>query len=243
MAYVPPSIDGHRQPAPLSKDELIVRAQALEGITIGELASAIGATIPEGRRSTKGFIGQLLEKALGADPEALDLPDFPALGIELKSIPVADSMLLKPVESTFLASISMAYADRAEWQGSRLRHKLASVLWIPVEGKWKGELAERCIRAPRFWNPTDAELDALKADWMDLMGAIGAGNAAQLTGRDGKYIQVRPKAAHSKVRVAAPNEHSVDMQHPLGFYMRASATKGILQEGSMLAMEGNEETQ
>lgn len=242
MAYVPPSIDGQRQPAPLSCEELVVRAHALEGISIGELAHAIGATIPAGRSSTKGFIGQLLEKALGADPEALDLPDFPALGVELKSIPVANAFILKPIESTFLASISMAYADRAEWETSRLRHKLASVLWVPVEGKWKGELADRLIRSPRLWRPTAAEFEALEADWMELMGAIGAGNAAQLTGRDGKYIQVRPKAANSKVRVAAPNEHSVDMQHPLGFYMRASATRGILQEGSMLAFEGDEES-
>ena len=83
MAYVPPSIDGLRQPAPMSTAELIVRAEALAGSSIGELAEALGATIPEGRRSTKGFIGQLLEKALGADPEALDAPDFPGLGVEL----------------------------------------------------------------------------------------------------------------------------------------------------------------
>ena len=242
MAYVPPSIDGHRQPAPLSCEELMVRASALEGVTIGDIAGAIGATIPKGRRSTKGFIGQLLEKALGADPEALEQPDFPDLGVELKSMPVAESEALRPVESTFLTSISMAYADRAVWETSRLRHKLQSVLWIPVDGKWRGEIALRRVRTPRLWRPTLEEFEGLKADWMDLMGAIGAGNAAQLTGRDGKYIQVRPKAAHSKVRVAAPSEHSVDMQHPLAFYMRASATKGILQEGSMLGFEGDEET-
>ena len=109
-------------------------------------------------------------------------------------------------------------------------------------GKWKGEIAERLILKPRLWRASEAEVAALKADWMDLMGAIGAGNAAQLSGRDGKYIQVRPKAANSSVRVAAPSEHSVDMQHPLGFYMRASATRGILQRGSMLALEGDEET-
>ena len=242
MAYVPPSIDGLRQPAPMSTAELIVRAEALAGSSIGKLAAALGTTIPKGRRSTKGFIGQLLEKALGADPEALDAPDFPGLGVELKSIPVADDTLLRPVESTFLSSISMAYADRATWESSRLRHKVSSVLWIPVEGKWKGDIAERVILKPRLWRASDAEVAALKADWMDLMGAIGAGNAAQLSGRDGKYIQVRPKAANSSVRVAAPSEHSVDMQHPLGFYMRASATRGILQRGSMLALEGDEET-
>lgn len=243
MAYVPPAIDGQRQPAPVSRAELLVRAEALEGASVGDIASAIGAAIPEGRRSTKGFIGQLLEKALGADSDALDAPDFPALGVELKSIPVADDRVLRPVESTFLAAISMGYADRAEWDTSRLRHKLQTVLWIPVEGSWRGELSQRRIRAPRLWVPSEDEFAALKADWMDLMGAIGAGQASQLTGRDGLYIQVRPKAAHSGVRVMTPSAHSVDMQHPLGFYMRANATRGILQAGSMLVSGDNKESQ
>ena len=65
MAYVPPSIDGHRQPAPLSCEELVVRATALEGVTIGDIANAIGATVPEGRRSTKGFIGNFSKKHSG----------------------------------------------------------------------------------------------------------------------------------------------------------------------------------
>lgn len=234
MAYVPPAIDGQRQPAPLSREELVVRAEALEGARIEEIAKAIGSDIPRGRRSTKGFIGQLLEKALGADSDALDAPDFAALGVELKSIPVADHIELRPVESTFLASISMANADRAEWKTSRLRHKLQSVLWIPVEGSWRGSIGERTVRSPRLWTPTEPEFAALKADWTDLMGAIGAGQASQLTGRDGVYIQVRPKAAHGGVRVVTPSSHSVDMQHPLGFYMRANATRDILQAGSML---------
>ena len=53
-------------------------------------------------------------------------------------------------------------------------------------------IADRLILKPRLWRASEAEVAALKADWMDLMGAIGAGNAAQLSGATestSKYVQ------------------------------------------------------
>lgn len=201
-----------------------MRAEALAGHTIGELAAALDTPLPREARRAKGFVGTLVEAALGADPRAGEKPDFPALGVELKTIPVGRNG--RPVESTFCCSIDMARADVEQWQRSRLAQRLACVLWIPVEAARIAPLAERRILAPRFWSPSDAEEELLRGDWEDLIGAIGAGRPP--TAHDGRVLQVRPKAADSSTRALSVGLDGPRRALPLGFYLRAGFTATIL---------------
>ena len=215
-----------RAPVPHSRLELMLRALALEGAPLGEVAGAMGVQVPASLERAKGWAGQLIERALGADPKAGSRPDFPQLGVELKTIPVGASG--RPRESTFCCSIRMADADSQAWEDSRLRRRLACVLWVPVAWVAGAAPADQRIGRPCLWRPDADETARLRADWELLMGHIGAGLAEQLSARQGEVLQVRPKAAHAQVRTWAPAEGGRAPTLPLGFYLRTAFTAAIL---------------
>jgi DNA mismatch repair protein MutH len=219
-----------RRPAPETERELVVRAEALAGHDIGEIACALELEVPADTRHSKGFVGRVIEDALGADPRAGDGPDLPHLGIELKTVPV--DRRGRPAESTFVCSIGMAAADREQWESSRLRRRLRRVLWVPVDAARVAPLAARRVHAPVLWSPGAALESLLRADWEDLMGAIGAGRGGSLSAREGRALQVRPKAATARVRTLAPGPDGPQRALPLGFYLRAELVAGVLGERS-----------
>jgi len=222
------------RPAPGSLAELRLRAEALMGFTVGELAAALRMEVPQSNLRSKGFIGQLVERALGADPKAGPRPDFVDLGVELKTIPVNPEG--KPTETTFCCSIKMAQADRERWEESRLRLRLQRVLWVPVESARLASLGERRIGRAVLWSPTFEQSALLRSDWEDLMGAIGSGRGGTLTAREGEVLHVRPKAANASVRTMAPGGEGVQLTLPLGFYLRTSFTGAILVKGSNVGL-------
>ena len=150
-----------RRPPPRTLRELEVRAQALTGHTVGELAAALRASLPAEPQQAKGFVGMIVERALGADPRARDGPDFPALGVELKTIPIGSKG--RPVESTFCCAIAMAQADIEQWESCRLRRRLSHVLWVPVQAARIAPLPARRFGKPRLWKPGPEELEILKS--------------------------------------------------------------------------------
>ncbi|MED5463682.1 MAG: DNA mismatch repair endonuclease MutH [Myxococcota bacterium] len=236
MSSLNSNSDPVRRPAPASLAELRVRAEALRGYSIGDLAGALGLEVPEDNRRSKGFIGQLIERALGADPKAGPRPDFVDLGVELKTIPVNDQG--RPTETTFCCSIKMAQADQELWESSRLRLRLQRVLWVPVESARKRELAQRRIGSPVLWSPDAVAEAALRSDWEDLMGAIGSGRGGTLTAREGRVLHVRPKAANASVRTIAPGAGGPQKTLPLGFYLRTAFTAALLAGGSNVGLAG-----
>jgi DNA mismatch repair protein MutH len=218
-----------RMPPPQSIDELCVRAEALRGRMVCEVAQCLHASIPTDPRRSKGFIGQLVERILGADPTAGVRPDFTALGIELKTIPVnAQGM---PKESTFCCSIDLNMADTEKWETSRLRTRLARVLWVPMESAVLAPMPARRFGAPVLWSPSMEQEACLRSDWEWLMGAIGAGYGGVLNAREGEVLQVRPKAANRLARTIAPAQDGAMQTLPLGFYLRAVFTEKILRGG------------
>ncbi|MDC0681177.1 DNA mismatch repair endonuclease MutH [Sorangium atrum] len=214
---------------PRDEAELRCRAAALAGLTLADLARALGCAVPRGGVRTKGAAGALLERALGATAGSTSRPDFPHLGIELKTIPV--DVAGAPQESTFVCSISLSDADRAEWETSRARAKLACVLWVPIIASPGRPSEERRLGVPRLWRPTDAQERVLRADFEDLMGLIGIGAVEALTAHAGRWLQVRPKAASGRSRTLAfGRDGEMIAALPRGFYLRPSFTGAILSD-------------
>jgi len=213
--------------APADEAELLQRAAALAGLRLGELAQHLGAAVPLDLRRAKGFVGGLLERALGASAGSLPQPDFPELGIELKTLPVDRSGA--PLESTFVCTIPLGEIGQVEWADSRVRRKLSQVLWIPVEGERGIAVAERRIGQALLYRLPPEDEAVLRADWEELAGVIGRGHVEALTGHLGKYLQIRPKAAHSRARRLGFDADGAPFAAlPRGFYLRASFTGAIL---------------
>lgn len=201
---------------PGDEAELLSRAWALRGRPVG----------PAGLRR-KGKIGALVERALGATGGSAATWDFPDLRVELKTLPL-DARTGRPRESTFVCAVSLADADRAEWATSWARSKLSRVLWVPVI---VGADGAGVIGEARLWSPTPEQDRVLAGDFEEIMGRVGAGDVEGVTARLGRWLQLRPKAAHGRVRTLVPAADGETVATvPRGFYLRALFTAAILSD-------------
>lgn len=217
-----------RPDAPQSTAELQQRTEAIAGLTVAELAQQCGVAVPENLRSHKGWIGDLAERALGCDAASLSEPDFMALGIELKTIPVNHKGLAQ--ESTYICTVPLKNASQHQWQGSCVYRKLRHVLWLPVQADPDIPLAQRRIGTGLLWRASDQALASLQQDWEELMQIVALGEFESLSAQHGDILQIRPKAANARVLVDAigPNGETIQTL-PRGFYLRPHFTNSLLK--------------
>ncbi len=214
-------------PIPKNEAELIQRAQALAGLSLGEIAQQLKVKVPTNLNKEKGWIGLLLEQALGASAGSKPVPDFPHLGIELKSIPIDRSG--KPLETTFVCVAPLMGLVGATWQTSHIKNKLARVLWVPVISERDIPIAERMVCTPFIWSPSPSEDQLLSQDWQELTDMIVLGNVENIHGKHGQVLQLRPKAANSQARTKAFNKHGQPfMTLPRGFYLKTAFTRQLI---------------
>jgi DNA mismatch repair protein MutH len=206
--------------APETLEELMTRAQALAGKRVSDLAEAAGFAIDGEAVATKGKVGTLLERVLGATGQGAEV-DFPGIGVEMKTVPLEAG---KVVESTFVCALQLMDADRAEWASSWVRRKLARVLWVPVHERDQ-------IGNVVLWSPTEAQDHALKDDFDEIVGRIAIGDIEDLSAHVGRWLQLRPKAATGSVRTAAPGrDGDIVATVPRGFYLRAFFVAAVLKD-------------
>ncbi|MDZ7661204.1 DNA mismatch repair endonuclease MutH [Thiohalophilus sp.] len=214
---------------PHSEQALLERAREIAGQRFAELAEQLGEPVPANQRHAKGWVGQLLERALGASAASLPEPDFQQLGVELKSLPLNANGL--PRESTYVCTVPMNETHQLRWERSWLRQKLQRVLWIPIEADPRLPLAQRCIGNALLWSPSPGQEAMLRDDWEELMELVCLGRWEELSARHGRYLQIRPKAAHSRVLTEAhDSEGNLCQILPRGFYLRTDFTRQILEQ-------------
>ncbi len=216
-----------RNAPPADERELLERAQQIAGATLGELAAKADIFVPENLRRAKGWVGDLLEYVLGATAQSRPVPDFEALGIELKTLPL--NARQQPQESTFVSTVPMADVTGLKWADSPVRAKLECVLWIPIEAAREIPLGHRRVGQPILWRPSTDQAAVLQADWEEHIEHIALGHLEQLDARMGTYLQVRPKAFTRDDRTATFGADGAPMTTlPRGFYLRTALTRKIL---------------
>ena len=212
---------------PETRQELLERCQLLAGKTLGQVAAELGLAVPENLQRHKGWVGQLLETYLGADAGNQAEPDFTHLGIELKTLPL--NARGEPKESTYVCTVSLTESGHLQWQDSWVRRKLSQMLWLPVEAESSIMLADRYVGQGWIWQPTPEQEKQLQRDWEELMDRIVLGEQADITAREGQYLQIRPKAANSRVMAKSLGEEGeASLINPKGFYLRSQFTRELL---------------
>ena len=212
---------------PQTLEQLLSQAQSIAGLTFGELADELHIPVPPDLKRDKGWVGMLLERALGATAGSKAEQDFSHLGVELKTLPINAEGY--PLETTFVSLAPLVQNSGVKWENSHVRHKLSCVLWMPIEGRRHIPLRERHIGAPILWKPTAEQERQLKQDWEELMDLIVLGKLDQITARIGEVMQLRPKGANSRAvtKGIGKNGEIIDTL-PLGFYLRKEFTAQIL---------------
>jgi DNA mismatch repair protein MutH len=215
------------EPPPQSEAELLDRARRLGGQTLGRLAERARSTFGLHGRHTKGIAGQLVERELGSQAGSAAAPDFAALGIELKTIPLGPRG--RPCESTFVATLSSAEPGALHWATSPVRAKLKRVLWIPVEGASAIPWADRRLGAPILWSPTPAQEAELRDDFELLAELVAEGFREQVSARLGRVLQLRPKGRDGRdLRWTVDRDGAPAREPGRAFYLRTAFTATIL---------------
>ena len=213
---------------PQTLEQLLSQAQSIAGLTFGELADELHISVPPDLKRDKGWVGMLLERALGATAGSKAEQDFSHLGIELKTLPINAEGY--PLETTFVSLAPLVQNSGVKWENSHVRHKLSCVLWMPIEGSRDIPLRERHIGAPILWKPTAEQERQLKQDWEELMDLIVLGKLDQITARIGEVMQLRPKGANSRAVTKGIGKNGEIIETlPLGFYLRKEFTAQILK--------------
>lgn len=199
----------------LDEAALLRRALTLAGRPVAQL----------GDRPHKGGVGELVELALGLAVSSAPGPDVAALGVEVKTLPVAGGRVL---ESTWVCTASPSGLVEETWSTSSVRSKLARVLWVPVEAGHV-PLGARRVGTAFLWTPSPDEEAVLRADWEDLSDLVAHGLGFAVSARRGRALQLRPKARNAQVRRTA---QSVDgdryIAAPQGFYLRRAFTQQLI---------------
>lgn len=211
-----------------TESELLEKAQWLAGFTLGEIATMLNVPVPPDLKRDKGWVGMLIETALGAKAGSKAEQDFAHLGIELKTIPV--NRYNQPLETTFVSLAPLTDNHGVIWQTSHVKHKLQRVLWIPIQGERGIPLEERVVGQPILWSPSIEQEQQLQQDWEELMELIVLGRLQAINASLGEVLQLRPKGRNSKSLAGAINENGQRIKSlPLGFYLRKNFTAQILQ--------------
>ncbi len=227
MTFVPPAAP------PQSEAELAARARLLGGRSLAELAAERRIQVPPDPRRAKGWIGLLLEQALGATAASRAQPDFPQLGIEMKTLPVDERG--QPRESTYVCTAPLDGSMPRRWEDSWPCQKLARVLWVPIITPSRSEIGDRLVGTPFFWSPDPDQAELLRRDYQQLTERIDRGEVWDLDARHGEALQLRPKGAHGEDWVWALDEEGEWVQtSPRGFYLRASFTHAVIRRALLL---------
>jgi DNA mismatch repair protein MutH len=201
------------------------------GATLAELAEGLGMPVPVGKVRTKGWSGQVIERELGA--EGSHGPDFAALGVELKSVPVTSG--LAPLESTAVCNIDPVAIAGESWDTSYVRTKLARVLFVALGVPENARsVGERRVAMVRLWTPSVSEEAALRKDFeLFVRDYFRPGRAAEITGHLGEVLQVRPKARNAADLRAAYGPDGIPIKiGKCGFYLRPGFVRELLRGGS-----------
>ncbi len=213
--------------APPDVDALLALARSLAGSTVGDIATALSVEPPRSAASGKGWTGELLERALGASAGNDAQPDFPELGVELKTVPLRGEGT--PAESTWVTRVPLdPVTARLPFEASAVGAKLDHVLWVPIEAR-REQWLQRRIGVARLWRPDDEERAILRRDYEDLMALVLAGRVDEIDARLGDALQVRPtgRDRSERARVVGADGH-LTWTGARGFYLRARFVRRVL---------------
>lgn len=200
---------------PKTIEQAIQRANNITGMTIAELAKALQIPLPHNPKSAKGFIGQLVEIALGASAGSNPIQDFPSINLELKTIPIKFNG--SPAETTHICVAHLNNLCGLSFENSNVYNKIKQVLWVPVEGEKDIPIGERHIGQSFLWKMNDEEFKLLKTDFEEILEYIIHNDKENIPASIGVYMQLRPIG-------------KVDDKKQYGFYLRKNFTSMLIQK-------------
>ncbi len=176
-----------------TEEEILARAVLLEGLRLGDIPGA--RFTAEDPRRGRQEAGHAVEAWFGIPPNPSAGPDFPAAGIELKTVPLemtSNGPRIK--ERTVISLIDFDQIWRETWASASVRKKL-KILFVFFEhlpGRPKEEFP---IHSVTLWQPTGPIEEQIRRDWETVRDKVLQGRAHELSEADGRILGPCTKGA------------------------------------------------
>ncbi|WP_058269919.1 Sau3AI family type II restriction endonuclease [Olsenella massiliensis] len=179
-------------------------AQRLPGTTLRMHVDAETIVPPVSRR---GSLGNFVEEkyflyAPNSDPR----PDFPKVGIELKTTPMKrlKDQSLSAKERLVISMIDYHSVVNEDFEHSHFLDKARNILLLAyLYEKEKDPLDFEFVLAD-LWGIPEDDLPQIKRDWETVVGKVREGRAEDISGSDTLYLEACTKATNSRKRTTQP---------------------------------------
>ncbi|MCI1646282.1 MAG: hypothetical protein LKI67_01310 [Olsenella sp.] len=185
-------------------DSIVECAGSLVGHALREKTNAPELQSPKQRRGSFG--NALEEHFFDYKLNSNSMPDFPKVGLELKSTPVKRTAKGEPVakERLVLMQINYMTVVHETFETSRLVKKASKILLVSyVWEKDSGPLDYK-VEMAELWGLPREDMAQFKIDWETVVDKIRSGHAEDISGSDTLYLEACTKAANSTVRTRQP---------------------------------------
>lgn len=211
-----------------SVDSIMVYAERLEGHTLREMTDAAELQSPNHRR---GAFGNAVEQYyFKYKPNSSQEPDFPEVGIELKTTPLKRDKSGRYVAKERLVVNMIDYDTvvNEDFERSHFMQKASKVLLISYLWEKDVDPLDYKIVLVDLWEIPEVDLVQMKLDWETVVDKVRAGHAEDISGSDTVYLEACTKAADSSKRRTQP--FSPVLAKPRAWALKASYMTAVENE-------------
>jgi DNA mismatch repair protein MutH len=208
-------------------EELMIKAQAAEGKTFGE----IDTTGRIKNLRSKGTLGNIIEESyFGYEINSVSKPDFENLGVELKVTPFKKNKngTYSAKERLVLNIIDYMNEFKLTFETSSFMSKAAKMLIMLYQYEPGVEINDYQIFKAFLNEFSEEDLAVMRRDWETIVTKIRNGHAHLISEADTMYLSASTKGAN-KLSVR-PQPCSVIEAKQRAFSLKASYMTGLIRK-------------
>ena len=221
---------------PANRKSIVEYAQKLVGRTLRDSCDVDSFSSKKGN---KGKLGQAIEYCyFEYEPNSAQEPDFPEVGLELKTNPVKrkKDKTLSAKERLVLTMIDYCALVDETWESSTVRSKMDDMLLNTVlhePDKDEVDYEFEFVGTPMI--PLE-DMAVIRDDWETIVAKVKAGLAHEISGGDTNYLEACTKGASAKTVRRQPYSDIMAKQRAFALkssYMTSFYDKNIRLESIM----------
>lgn len=224
---------------PNDEQQVIARARSLVNKTILDVLRLSEAKARENLDPrNKGEIGNIIQEFwFGLVPNSSEEPDFQAIGMELKIIPLEQRRQgLTVKERTKICAINYFHLIEEEWESSHAKKKLEKILFVYFHYNNKNKLLSKVMNVDVWELKCIPERLIIRADWEGVKRRVEDGSAHEISESQSRILAASRAGSggvgedgHPKDEVKQPNNASVPALKR-AFSLKQSYTKQRWEE-------------
>lgn len=208
---------------PSDRQSIIDYAYLLEGHTLQEACDIDSHEAHETKKGNKGGLGQAVEYYyFKYEPNSDQEPDFPEVGMELKTTPIKrnKNKSISAKERLVLTMIDYFKVVDETWETLTCLEKMRDILLISYLHEPAKNVFDYEIEYARPQDFPAEDMAVIQDDWETIVEKVRQGRAHELSGGDTHYLEACTKSANSSKR--RPQPFSDILAKPRAFALKSS---------------------